>query len=79
MIAGLGEKPRLRYNQDHHHGGIGLMTPDQVHYGHAARKQVLDRAFTKNPERFVRKQPQPPQKPDAVWINPPDKAQIARV
>ena len=21
------------YNQDHHHAGIGLMTPDQVHYG----------------------------------------------
>jgi putative transposase len=32
------------YNRDHHHGGIGLMTPDQVHYGqveavHAARQQ----------------------------------------
>jgi transposase InsO family protein len=31
------------YNQDHHHIGIGLMTPDQVHYGqadvvHAARQ-----------------------------------------
>ena len=23
------------YNQDHHHVGIGLMTPDQVHYGQA--------------------------------------------
>jgi hypothetical protein len=22
-----------RYNQDHHHAGIGLMTPEQVHYG----------------------------------------------
>jgi putative transposase len=21
------------YNRDHHHAGIGLMTPDQVHYG----------------------------------------------
>ena len=21
------------YNQEHHHGGIGLMTPDQAHYG----------------------------------------------
>ena len=21
------------YNQEHHHAGIGLMTPDQVHYG----------------------------------------------
>jgi putative transposase len=38
------------YNQDHHHAGIGLMTPDQVHYGqvdevYAARQKTLDRAF----------------------------------
>jgi putative transposase len=38
------------YNQDHHHAGIGLMTPDQVHYGqadqvHAARQITLDGAF----------------------------------
>ena len=64
------------YNQDHHHAGLGLMTPDQVHYGqidaiHAARQQTLDRAFRANPERFVRKAPQPPAKPTATWINPP--------
>ena len=66
------------YNQDHHHAGIGLMTPDQVHYGqadviHAARQHVLDIAFRKNPERFVKKPPQPPEKPTAAWINPPLK------
>jgi len=64
------------YNQDHHHLGIGLMTPDQVHYGqadevHATRQKILDHAFRDNPERFVNKAPQPPQKPTAVWINPP--------
>lgn len=64
------------YNQDHHHAGLGLMTPDQVHYGqvdavHAARQETLDRAFRTNPERFVRKAPQPPAKPTATWINPP--------
>jgi putative transposase len=64
------------YNQDHHHVGIGLMTPDQVHYGqaddvHAARQRTLDRAFSTNPERFVKKPPEPPAKPTAVWINPP--------
>jgi len=63
------------YNQEHHHAGIGLMTPDQVHYGqtdaiHAARQNTLDGAFNKNPERFVRKQPEPPAKPIATWINP---------
>jgi putative transposase len=64
------------YHQDHHHAGLGLMTPDQVHYGqvdavHAARQEILDRAFRANPERFVRKPPQPPAKPTATWINPP--------
>jgi putative transposase len=64
------------YNQDHHHAGLGLMTPDQVHYGqvdaiHAARQKTLNRAFRTNPERFVRKAPQPPAKPTATWINPP--------
>jgi transposase InsO family protein len=66
------------YNRDHHHAGIGLMTPDQVHYGqadavHAARQQTLDHAFRINPERFVRQPPQPPAKPSATWINPPRK------
>jgi putative transposase len=66
------------YNQDHHHLGIGLMTPDQVHYGqaddiHAARQKILDQAFHANPNRFVNKAPQPPTKPTAVWINPPIK------
>ena len=48
------------YNQQHHHAGIGLMTPDQVHYGqtdaiHHARQNTLDRAYRNNPERFVNK------------------------
>jgi len=64
------------YNQDHHHAGIGLMTPNQVHYGqidavHAARQLTLDQAFRQNPERFVKKPPIPPAKPTAAWINPP--------
>ena len=54
------------YNQEHHHAGIGLMTPDQVHYGqadavHAARQDTLDRAFSRNPERFVKRSPNRPQ------------------
>src|SRR4051795_10431110 len=72
------------YNQDHHHAGLGLMTPDQVHYGqaddvHAARQRTLDRAFCLNPERFVRKPPEPPARPTAVWINPPLKGQNNQV
>src|SRR5208283_3827550 len=64
------------YNTEHHHLGIGLMTPNQVHYGQAdeiydARKQTLENAFLTNPNRFVKNIPSPPDKPTAVWINPP--------
>jgi putative transposase len=64
------------YNAEHHHLGIGLMTPNQVHYGqtddiHAERQKILLQAFHANPNRFVSKPPIPPQKPTAVWINPP--------
>jgi len=70
------------YNQDHHHSGIGLMTPDQVHYGqidavHAARQVTLDQAFRENPGRFVKKAPIPPAKPTAAWINPPTSKKTA--
>ena len=66
------------YNNDHHHLGIGLMTPNQVHYGqadeiYAARQTTLDQAFKQHPERFVNQPPKPPLKPTAVWINPPNR------
>ncbi len=53
------------YNQAHHHAGLGLMTPDQVHYGqineiHAARQITLNAAFAAHPERFVKRPPTPP-------------------
>ena len=71
------------YNKDHHHAGIGLMTPDQIHFGqanaiHAARQTALDTAFLNTPERFVRLRPKPPQIPTAVWINPPKKTEPAQ-
>jgi transposase InsO family protein len=71
------------YNQDHHHAGLGLMTPNQVHYTqadavYAARQKTLDHAFRVNPERFVRKAPTPPEKPTAAWINPPATAEKSR-
>jgi putative transposase len=71
----------LWYNRDHHHAGIGLMTPDQVHYGqapavHAARQDVLTMAYHANPERFVSKAPKPPPMPTQTWINPPRTTHI---
>ena len=64
------------YNVEHRHGGIGLLTPEMVHRGRgeavrAARQVVLADAYAAHPERFVRKHPEPPKLPTAVWINPP--------
>ena len=68
------------YNEEHHHAGIGLMTPDQIHFGqaeeiYAARQNTLNTAFLNTPESFVRKPPQPPHIPTAVWINPPKQTE----
>jgi putative transposase len=64
------------YNTEHRHSGIGLLTPADVHHGRAAevtaaRAVTLTRAYAAHPERFVRRPPQPPRLPTAVWINPP--------
>jgi putative transposase len=64
------------YNDEHRHCGIGFHTPTDVHYGRAALVQekrgfVLDAAYADHPERFVRKPPEPPRLPTAVWINEP--------
>ena len=64
------------YNDQHHHSGLGLLTPATVHTGRAEtvrhkRQAVLQQAYQTHPERFVRGQPQPTKLPEAVWINPP--------
>ena len=64
------------YNGEHHHSGIGLMTPAMVHYGQAerivaARQDTLLAAYRAHPERFVRQPPRPPALPRQAWINPP--------
>ncbi len=64
------------YNNEHHHSGIGLLTPAVVHYGRAehvlaARQETLLAAYRAHPERFVQRPPQPPALPRQAWINPP--------
>lgn len=64
------------YNTEHRHSGIGMMTPEMVHYGSAshiriARQRVLDKAYALHPERFVKSPPSAPNLPVAAWINPP--------
>ena len=64
------------YNAEHRHGGISMLTPEQVHFGHATqviarREAVLREAWAAHPDRFVSGEPKPKPVPEAVWINPP--------
>jgi len=70
------------YNHDHHHTGLGLMTPATIHHGrvdavYAQRQQVLQAAYEAHPERFVRGMPTPLEPPKEVWINQPQSNDIA--
>ena len=64
------------YNTEHRHGGIAMLTPDDVHHHRAPdvlaqRQRTLQAAWTLHPERFVHGTPKPDPLPQAVWINPP--------
>jgi transposase InsO family protein len=65
------------YNHDHHHTGIGLNTPADVHYGLATAKAaeratVLADARGRHPERFATTQdPKILAIPTTAWINQP--------
>ena len=64
------------YNQDHHHSGLALLTPAEVHYCHSdivlqKRQVVLLEAYKLHPQRFVKGSPMPELLQKAVWINPP--------
>lgn len=70
------------YNDDHHHAGLGLHVPADVHYGRAGavqakRANVLTAAYAAHPERFVRRPPTPPQLPHESWINQPEETETA--
>lgn len=65
------------YNHEHHHSGIGLHTPADVHYGLSAatdqvRHHALATARAATPERFTTTAiPKILTLPAAAWINPP--------
>ena len=65
------------YNHEHHHQGLGLHTPADVHYGLATAKateraHVLATARAARPERFgTDHTPKALALPDAAWINKP--------
>lgn len=67
------------YSTEHRHSGIAMMTPMDVHTGRAdevqsRRQAVLDAAYQKHPERFVKGAPQARGVPEEVWINKPKAA-----
>ncbi len=66
------------YNVEHHHTGIGLLTPETVHFGRAnevieKRRIVLEDAYRVHPERFFNGRPKSQDPPSAAWINKPDQ------
>jgi putative transposase len=70
------------YNGEHHHSGIELLTPCDVHFGHAdvvlkQRHDVMMAAYAAHPERFVHGPPRLRQLPSQVAINPPSTSPAA--
>lgn len=64
------------YNCEHHHEGIAMLTPADLHHGRAdavleRRHQVMLKAYAANPQRFVAGAPRRAVVPDAAWINQP--------
>jgi len=65
------------YNHHHRHGGIGLHTPADVHYGLAGdtarqRSQTLEAARQQHPTRFATTHdPKILELPESAWINEP--------
>jgi len=64
------------YNDEHHHCGIAMLTPADLHYGRGeavltARHQTLMAAYQQNPHRFNGRIPKKATLPTEVWINKP--------
>jgi putative transposase len=61
------------YNIEHHHSGLAMLTPFDVHHGLAEqrlteRREVLAAAYLAHPERFPHGPPSVPNPPREVWI-----------
>ena len=71
------------YNHEHHHSGLGLHTPADIHFGRAPllqlqRARILEAAYAAHPERFVRQLPLAPRLPGPAWINRPTEVTPAQ-
>jgi putative transposase len=76
-VGGFLDEFVRHYNHEHHHNGIGLHTPADVHYGLAQattrqRQSTLAQARADHPHRFSSNvDPKILDLPDAAWTNPP--------
>ena len=72
------------YNTEHRHGGIAMLTPDDVHHGRAhtvlqQREQTLRAAWNHHPERFVRGIPNPcrfPKRSGSIHLTHPQQERL---
>ncbi len=65
------------YNDVHYHSELALMRPCTVHCGRGRevrnqRQRVMEKAYTRNPERFLRGIPKIAMLPREAWINKPN-------
>jgi transposase InsO family protein len=72
------------YNEEHHHSGIAMLTPSEMHYGRGedvlkARHATMMQAFAVNPRRFNGHMPKQQELPREVWINRPLKEEVRLV
>jgi putative transposase len=72
------------YNFDHHHAGLAMLTPADVHHGRVElrvmqNQATLDEAYDAHPERFVHGRPVARRPPTEVWINKPAPAAPAPI
>ena len=68
------------YNEEHRHGGLGLHTAADVHYGQATPSRPgapsAGRRLLHTPSASSQP-PAPPELPRPSWINPPGKKEAA--
>jgi putative transposase len=66
------------YNHEHHHTGLAMFTPNDVHHGLVEEKielraAALREAYAQHPERFPHGAPTVRRPPKEVWINKPTR------
>src|SRR5438128_10596505 len=71
------------YNTEHHHSGLGLLTPHDVHFGLAEqrvaeRAGVLASAYAAHPSAFPRAVRRRPRRPPRSGSIPPSRARSRR-